>query len=215
MAVHLPCLKILRWDSLGGQASIPLNRSPLRLGRDPTHNDVTLPAGDRRISRQHLELIEEFGRWVLVDHSRNGVHVNGELVRGTRRELEHGDHVVIGDSVELLFDDPGSTFGVSESASRREGLYLDVEALKVWRDGLSLDVEWSPQEFALLRFLYRRRGQLCRYDEIIEAVWGRADPNYGRGHVHELVARVRRKLEPDPSQPVYLVTRPGHGYVLV
>jgi two-component system KDP operon response regulator KdpE len=84
----------------------------------------------------------------------------------------------------------------------------------VWRDCIPLDVEWSPQEFALLHLLYQRRGQLCRYDEIIEAVWGSADLAYDRGHVHELVARVRRKLEPDPSQPTYLVTRPGHGYVL-
>jgi hypothetical protein len=221
MTVNLPCLKILRWDPHWDQAPIPLDQSPLRLGRDPAQNDVTLPAGDRRISRQHLELIKEFGRWVLVDHSRNGVHVNGELVREDRHELQHGDHIAIGDSVELLFDDPNSTFvdqanqRIGEPASRQIGLYLDVETLTVWRNGLSLYVEWSPQEFALLRFLYQRCGQLCRYDEIIEAMWGSADPTYGRGHVHELVARVRRKLEPDPSQPVYLVTRSGYGYVLV
>ncbi len=200
-----------------GQTSILLDRISLRLGRDPTQSDVALPASDQRISRQHLELVEEFGRWVLIDHSRNGVYVNGELVKGTRRELQHGDRIIIGDSVELLFDDPDSTFATAPASPSpiQPGLHLAPDTLTVWRDGLHLDVEWSPQEFALLHFLYRRRGQLCRYAEIIQAVWGSADLAYDRGHVHELVARVRRKLEPNPSQPVYLVTRPGHGYVLV
>jgi hypothetical protein len=72
----------------------------------------TAPSGDQRISRQHLHLVEEFGRWVLVDHSRNGVYDNDELVRGNRRELQHGDHITIGDSVELVFDDPNTTSAV-------------------------------------------------------------------------------------------------------
>jgi hypothetical protein len=216
MTSNLPRLKILRWDIIQGRPPIPLEQSPLRLGRDPAQNDVALPAGDRRISRQHLELVQEFGRWVLVDHSRNGVQVNGQLVRASRRELQHGDRIAIGDSVELLYDDPSSTFAAAQqpSAPPSSALYLDLETLTVWRDGLALDAQWSPQEFALLRFLYQRRGQLCRYDEIIAAVWSATDPTYGRGHVHELVARVRRKLEPDPSQARYLITRPGHGYVL-
>jgi pSer/pThr/pTyr-binding forkhead associated (FHA) protein len=206
-------LKVVRWQI--GQDAIPLDRTPLRLGRNPAQNDIALPSGDQRISRQHLHLIEEFGRWVLVDHSRNGVYVNDELVRGTRRELQHGDHITIGDSVEFVFDDPNSTFPVKlRTAEPAVGIHLDPKALTVWRDGLVIEVEWSPQEFALLSFLYERRGQLCRYEEIIGAVWSSGDPTYGREHVHELVARVRRKLEPNPSEPVYLVTHKGHGYML-
>jgi DNA-binding winged helix-turn-helix (wHTH) protein len=217
MTANFPRLQVLRGGLTGGQSAILLDQTPLRLGRDPAQNDVALPMGDRRISRQHLELIEEFGRWVLVDHSRNGVYVNDQLVRGERRELQHGDRILIGDSVELVYDDPHSTFAAGQSPPHTSttALRLDLKTLSVWRDGLALNVEWSPQEFVLLRFLYQRQGQLCRYDEIIQAVWGGAEPTYGREHVHELVARVRRKLEPDPAQPLYLVTRPRHGYVLV
>ncbi|MBN2394286.1 MAG: winged helix-turn-helix domain-containing protein [Anaerolineae bacterium] len=193
---------------------IPLDHTPLRLGRDSAQNDVALPASDKRISRQHLEVIEEFGRWVLVDHSRNGVLVNDVLLCNDRHALQHGDRIGIGASVELRFDDPNSTSAMMPPL-QTEGVVLDAETLAVWRDGVYIDVEWSPQEFALLRFLDQRRGHLCTYDEIVAAIWGSADPTYGRGHVHELVARVRRKLEPDPAQPIYLMTRPGHGYLLV
>ncbi|MBN2001721.1 MAG: winged helix-turn-helix domain-containing protein [Anaerolineae bacterium] len=196
------------------QSQIPLEHTPMRLGRDPAQNDVALPSSDKRISRQHLEVINEFGRWVLVDHSRNGVVVNDELLVNGRQALQHGDRICIGDSVELYFDDPNSTLDVT-APPQMEGLVLDAATLTVWRDGEYIPVEWSPQEFALLRCLGQQRGHLYTYDEIIAAVWGSADPTYGRGHVHELVARVRRKLEPDPAQPIYLMTRPGHGYFLV
>jgi pSer/pThr/pTyr-binding forkhead associated (FHA) protein len=104
------CLRVVRGQI--GQPTILLEpyRIPLRLGRDPAENDIALPSSDQRISRQHLELVEEFGRWVLVDHSRNGVYVNDELVRGRRRELQHGERIVVVNSVEFLFDDPDSTF---------------------------------------------------------------------------------------------------------
>jgi len=204
-------LIVVRGDLNPG--TISLEHTPLRLGRDPAQNDVALPANDKRISRQHLEVINEFGRWVLVDHSRNGVVVNDKLLVNDRHALQHGDRLLIGDSVELYFDDPNSTAAVT-SPAQTTGIVLDAATLSVWRDGEYLPVEWSPQEFALLRCLDRQRGHLYTYDEIIAAVWGSADPTYGRGHVHELVARVRRKLEPDPAQPIYLMTRPGHGYFL-
>ncbi len=192
---------------------ILLEHTPLRLGRDPAQNDVALPSSDKRISRQHLEVINEFGRWVLVDHSRNGVIVNDALLVNARHALQHGDRILIGDSVELHFDDPNSTSATTLPAQTK-GIVLDSATLTVWRDGETIPVAWSPQEFALLHCLDQQRGHLYTHDEIIVAVWGSADPTYGRGHVHELVARVRRKLEPDPAQPIYLMTRPGHGYFL-
>ncbi len=225
MSENLTRLKVLR--GLAKQTDILLDKTSVRLGRDPSQNDIVLPAGDKRISRQHMELAQEFGRWVLVDHSRNGVYVNGELVRQSRRELQHGDRIAIGDSVELAFDDPNSTFAAEEAGRRlgepashlkegiRPGMHIDLEAMLVYRGDLVLDVEWSPQEFALLRCLYQKRGQVCGHVEIITAVWGDAGLSYGREHVHELVARVRRKLEIDPAKPIYLLTRPGCGYVFV
>lgn len=220
MAAKFPRLKALRGQFVGGRTSILLNRTPLRLGRDPAQNDVALPARDRSISRQHLELIQEADRWVLVDHSRHGVYVNDELVQRGRRELQHGDRIAIGDSMELLFDDSRRALAaerpsVDQDTKQFVKQHLDPETMIVWRDGLLLDIRWSVEEFALLRFLYQRHGQLCRYDEIIKAVWGDAAAEHSYDDMRDLVAQVRRKLEPDPAHPAYLVTRPGLGYVLV
>jgi pSer/pThr/pTyr-binding forkhead associated (FHA) protein len=194
-----------------------LDRASLRLGRDPAQNDFALPARDRSISRQHLDLVREDDAWVLVDHSTHGVFVNGVLIKGERCELRHGDRIAIGQSIELLFDAPPPADTAPRQSLSQPPIsqHLDPETLIVWRDGLLLDIKWSPEEFALLRLLYQRHGQLCRYEEIIEAVWGSDKSRRKRKHVQELVSQVRKKLEPDPAHPVYLVTRPGLGYVLV
>jgi DNA-binding winged helix-turn-helix (wHTH) protein len=215
---NVPRLKALRGEFVGGRTSILLDRASLRLGRDPAQNDVALPARDSSISRQHMELIREGDTWVLVDHSTHGVYVNGALIKGERCELQNGDRITVGQSVELLFDAPQPASIVRERQSPRSPIsqHLDPETLIVWRDGLLLDIKWSQPEFELLRLLYQRHGQLCRYDEIIEAVWGSdPKPQRKRKHVQDLISQVRKKLEPDPAHPVYLVTRPGLGYVLV
>lgn len=221
VTMSFPCLQVVRGEL--GSAVFVLDRSPLRLGRDSAQSEVVLPQGDPRISRQHCELVQEFGRWILVDHSRNGVVINQTPVHNDRLELQHGDHIHIGDSVELLFDDPNSTYASSSLLSvppskatspSARGLYFDPHSLSVWRDAVRLDVSWSPQELALLRFLFQRPDQVCGYADVIAAVWGAEATRYGREHVQELVGRVRRKLEPEPAQPIYLLTRPGHGYML-
>ncbi len=212
---NVPRLKALRGEFVGGRTSILLDRASLRIGRDPTQNDVALPARDRSISRQHLELVKEGDNWVLVDCSTHGVYVNGALIKGERCLLQHGDRIVVGQSVELLFDAPQHTPQRQRPSKAPTTQHLDPETLIVWRDGLLLDIKWSQPEFELLRLLYQRHGQVCRYDEIIEAVWGSdPKPQRKRKHVQELVSQVRKKLEPDPAHPVYLVTRPGLGYVL-
>lgn len=92
-------------------------------------------------------------------------------------------------------------------------------------DGLSIDfaaaevrvaerlVALSASEFRLLRFLARNRDRVFRPAQLVEEVWG---PEYaGDRHLARVyVGRVREKIERDPGDPRYLVTRPGVGYVL-
>jgi two-component system KDP operon response regulator KdpE len=54
-------------------------------------------------------------------------------------------------------------------------------------------------------------GDVCEYDSVITAVWGNMRD---KDSLHELIYRVRRKIEPNPSQPRYLVIRSGIGVVL-
>jgi two-component system KDP operon response regulator KdpE len=75
-------------------------------------------------------------------------------------------------------------------------------------------VPLTPTEFALLRVLAENEGKLLTHPMILRQVWG---PGYGREshYLHVYVSQLRRKLEPDPTRPRYLLTEPGAGYRLV
>jgi two-component system KDP operon response regulator KdpE len=75
-------------------------------------------------------------------------------------------------------------------------------------------VSLTPNEFELLRVLAQNEGKLMTHPTILCEVWG---PAYGAEshYLHVYVSQLRRKLEPDPSRPRYLLTEPGAGYRLV
>ena len=69
----------------------------------------------------------------------------------------------------------------------------------------------TPTEWRLLEILLARPGQLVSARRMLHSVWGpgyERSTNYLRFHM----ARLRRKLEEDPSRPRYLLTEPGMGY---
>ena len=87
---------------------------------------------------------------------------------------------------------------------------VDLAAKQVTRcDGSVLRL--TPTEWQLLEILVRNSGRLVSHQQLLREVWGPAhqtDSNYLRFHL----AQLRRKLEPEPSRPRYLVTEPGLGY---
>ena len=86
---------------------------------------------------------------------------------------------------------------------------IDLPARRVRRDGE--EVHLTPTEWGLLDVLVRNRGRLVSQKQLLQAVWG---PAYERetNYLRVYTAQLRRKLEPDPSRPVYLRTEPGLGY---
>jgi two-component system KDP operon response regulator KdpE len=91
-------------------------------------------------------------------------------------------------------------------------LEVDLEKHLVTVDGRSVSL--TPHEFALLRVLAENEGKLLTHPALLRAVWG---PAYGREshYLHVYVSQLRRKIEPDPARPRYLLTEPGAGYRLV
>jgi len=74
-------------------------------------------------------------------------------------------------------------------------------------------VRLTPTEWHLLEVLARDHGKLVTQQQLLLQVWGPAyttETNYLRVHL----ANLRRKLEPDPARPHYLITEPGIGYRL-
>jgi two-component system, OmpR family, KDP operon response regulator KdpE len=87
---------------------------------------------------------------------------------------------------------------------------VDLAAKRVTRPGQG-DVRLTPTEWQLLEILVRNHGRLVTQRQLLQEVWGPAyetESNYLRVYL----AQLRRKLEPEPSQPRYLLTEPGMGY---
>jgi DNA-binding response OmpR family regulator len=88
---------------------------------------------------------------------------------------------------------------------------IDLAGHRLLRDGQALPVK--PKAFELLSFLVRNPGQVFSRDQLLEKVWGYDYAGETRTvdvHVHWL----RSAIEVDPSQPRYLQTIRGTGYVL-
>jgi two-component system KDP operon response regulator KdpE len=91
-------------------------------------------------------------------------------------------------------------------------LRIDLERRRVTIDGR--DIALTPTEYDLLRLLAQNEGKLMTHPAILREVWGpayREESNY----LHVYVSQLRRKLEPDPARPRYLLTVAGVGYRLV
>ena len=89
------------------------------------------------------------------------------------------------------------------------GLSIDVNARRVFRDGDEVDL--THTEFDLLSCLAVSAGRALSRDVILKQVWGYEHPVETRViDVH--VRNLRRKVEPEPSHPRYILAVPGIGY---
>jgi two-component system KDP operon response regulator KdpE len=73
------------------------------------------------------------------------------------------------------------------------------------------DIRLTPTEWHLLEVLLRNPGKLLSQQQLLAEVWG---PGYSdaTGNLRLYMAQLRRKLEPDPARPQWLLTEPGMGY---
>lgn len=89
-------------------------------------------------------------------------------------------------------------------------LDFDIRSCEVTGSAVHL----TPTEWRLLAELARHEGRVVPHQSLLRAAWG---PSYGResNYLRVYASQLRRKLEPDPSRPRYLLTEPGIGYRLV
>lgn len=103
----------------------------------------------------------------------------------------------------------------SDSASNtteaivRGNIVIDQERFRVLRDGEELRL--TPKEFELLLYLAMRPGKVLTHRAILRAIWG-TTAAYQPEHLRVLVGALRKKLEPNPSSPRYILTEPWVGY---
>jgi DNA-binding winged helix-turn-helix (wHTH) protein len=94
------------------------------------------------------------------------------------------------------------------------GVRIDADSNEVWVNGRAAP-PLTPLEHALLLSLYRRAGQVCSKQQLVEAVYERAFIESDVAALQRLVHRLRRKIEPNPDQPVHILSVRGYGYRLV
>jgi DNA-binding response OmpR family regulator len=102
--------------------------------------------------------------------------------------------------------------GTEEHMVRVGGLELNAKTAEAIVNGKTKLL--TPVEFDLLQFLMAHPGEAFSSADLLEAVWGYpsdiGNNDLVRVHIHNL----RAKLEPDPRTPLYLKTRPRHGYFI-
>jgi DNA-binding response OmpR family regulator len=107
------------------------------------------------------------------------------ILRRIDRQDEPGDHIEAG------------------------GVSIDVARMRVEADGRTVDL--TPTEFQLLVTLARQPGRIFTRSQLLDAIHGLAFESYERA-IDAHVKNVRRKLEPDPTRPKYVLTVYGVGY---
>ena len=144
--------------------------------------------------------------------------------KGEEREKVHGLRLGADDYVT-------KPFGAEELMARvetvlRRSLIPEVKALPILTIGdLSIDfvqrkvtiggqeVSLSPTEYRLLQCLAVNAGRVIVQEELLGKVWG---PEYRENYegLRVYIRRLRQKIENDSEHPIYVVTKPGVGYML-
>jgi two-component system KDP operon response regulator KdpE len=88
-------------------------------------------------------------------------------------------------------------------------LTIDFDRHRVQRNGE--DIRLTPKEFELLTLLVTHAGRVLTHRAILKSIWGSTAQDQPE-HLRVLMGHLRRKIEPDPARPRYVLTEPWVGY---
>ncbi len=91
----------------------------------------------------------------------------------------------------------------------RGDLIIDFDRRRVRRG--DVDVRLTPKEFELLTLLVTHAGRVLTHRSILRAIWGTHGIEQPE-HLRVLMGQLRKKIEPEPASPRYLLTEPWVGY---
>ncbi|TCL82115.1 MULTISPECIES: response regulator [unclassified Rathayibacter] len=89
---------------------------------------------------------------------------------------------------------------------------VDLAAKSAMRDGAA--VRLTPTEWQVLEILVRNAGKLVTRRSLLDEIWGPTHVT-DTGYLRLYLAQLRKKLEPDPAHPRFLLTEAGMGYRFV
>lgn len=126
-----------------------------------------------------------------------------ELTEGLKELLD-------GTASSLMLELENNTEPISASTTIRCGtLFIDPRFRKVVQDGKELSL--TPKEFDILYFLARNKGEVFTKEQIYQAVW-ESDYLLDDSNIMAFIRKLRKKIEPTPDAPQYIITIWGIGY---
>ncbi len=152
------------------------------------------------------------------------INLDPSLIEWMLEELEHAPDDITGAAelmealTDLAQEESGSLMvesneGGSSALSRDEivcgELRIFVRARKVVRG--DEEISLTPKEFDILYFLAKNRGEVFTKEQIYQAVW---ENEYllDDSNVMAFIRKLRKKVEPNPDEPQYILTIWGIGY---
>ncbi len=171
--------------------------------------DVTLPERD---GWDVLERIREFSAMPVImltarDEETNILHgfslgaddyvtkpfSFAQLAARIQAVLNRSSHTVVNDEIVL----------------RRGDMVVDLATKRVWR-GEEI-IHLTPTELNLLVAMMQRSGEVVTPEELVSAVWGKQYTD-DIGYVRRYIWHLRKKVESDPKNPIYIHNERGFGY---
>lgn len=120
-----------------------------------------------------------------------------ELLARIRTTLRHSNRIFSNDNI-------------SEKPYQASGLIIDFMKRLITRDGDPIHL--TPVEYKIVAYIAKNSGKVVTYSSILKNVWG---PNMNEDDNKILrvnMANIRRKIEPNPAEPIYIFTELGVGY---
>ena len=129
---------------------------------------------------------------------------------GAQELLEGLRDLMDGSTGSLMLELEDGELPPAESSVIRCGaLSIDQRLRRVSRDGTEISL--TPKEFDILCFLARNRGEVFTKEQIYQAVWEN-DYLLDDSNIMAFIRKLRKKIEPNPDSPEYILTIWGIGY---
>lgn len=97
----------------------------------------------------------------------------------------------------------------SSNVYKADGLVMDFNRRKITRD--NTEIHLTPIEYRIVEYLAKNCGRVMTYSAILTNIWG-PYMNDDNKILRVNMANIRRKIEPNPAEPIYIFTEVGIGY---
>ena len=146
---------------------------------------------------------------VLIKLSKGEV---ADLPAGRQEFLERVELVKSGAINIPLFED-----FVKKLKKVKQTIIYDESKNEILKGQDNLTDILTPSEFKLLRFLIQNKNRVCEKEEIINAVWKDSKTQEGVTDqaLDQIIYRLRKKVEEDPNNPIFITTSKGRGFKFV